>query len=132
MHNWRFDQGRLQYFQFDEIKKIACGLYTLDGVKKPAADEMDVVRDVLSHFSDLPFYPNDYTVWRNYGRVFEVMLLATSSNDRIIVTDLCKKIAENPNDMDSDDYLAYFAQNFYYSSPIFAKYQPESVSSRCS
>jgi hypothetical protein len=123
MHNWRFDQGRLQYFQFDEIKKIAQALNALDGAKKPAADEKDVVRKVLSQFSTLPFLPNDYTVWRNYGRVFEVMLLATSSNDRIITTDLCKAIAKNPDDLDSDDYLAHFAKNFFYSSPIFANYE---------
>jgi predicted HNH restriction endonuclease len=123
MRNWRFDQGRLQYFQFDEIKKIALALNALDGVKKPASDEKDVVREVLSKFSKLPFLPNDYTLWRNYGRVFEVMLLATSSNDHIFVTNLCKSIANNPDDLDSDDYLAYFSQNFYYSSPIFADYE---------
>ena len=58
MRNWRFDQGRLQYFQFDEIKKIALALNALDGVKKPASDEKDVVREVLSKFSKLPFLPN--------------------------------------------------------------------------
>jgi hypothetical protein len=122
MHNWRFDQGRLQYFQIDEIKKIAQALSDIDGVKKPAANEKDVVREVLKHYSNLPFLPNDYTVWRNYGRVFEIMLLATTSHDRILVTDLCKNIANNPDGLDSDDYLAYFSQNFYYSSPIFENY----------
>lgn len=128
MHNWRFDQGRLQYFQFDEIKKIAQALNALDGTKKPASDEKDVVREVLAKFSGLPFLPNDYTVWRNYGRVFEIMLLATSTNDHIYATDLCKSIAADPDDLDSDDYLANFSQNFYYSSPIFADY--ESAASR--
>ena len=123
MHNWRFDQGRLQYFQFDEIKRIAQAMNKLDGIKKPAADELDVVREVLSEYSALPFLPNDYTVWRNYGRVFEIMMLATSTNDHIVATDLCKSIAADPNDLDSDDYLAYFSQNFYYSSPIFADYE---------
>jgi hypothetical protein len=123
MHNWRFDQGRLQYFQIDEIKKIAQALNVLDGFKKPAADEKDVVREVLSHYSGLPFSPNDYTVWRNYGRVFEIMLLATTSHDHILATNLCKSIANNPAGLDSDDYLAYFSQNFYYTSPIFEGYE---------
>lgn len=122
MHNWRFDQGRLQYFQFDEIKKIAQAINELDGVRKPASGEKDVVREVLSKFSAMPFLPNDYTVWRNYGRVFEIMLLATSTNDHIFATNLCKSIAADPDDLDSDDYLAYFSQNFYYSSPIFNDY----------
>jgi hypothetical protein len=123
MHNWRFDQGRLQYFQFDEIKKIAQALNELDGIKKPASDERDVVRETLKHFSDLPFLPNDYTVWRNYGRVFEIMMLATTNNDHIVTTSLCKAIARDPENIDCDDYLAYFSQNFYYSSPIFSEYE---------
>lgn len=122
MYNWRFDQGRLQYFQIDEIKKIAQALSDIDGVKKPAVNEKDVVREVLKHYSNLPFKPNSYTVWRNYGRVFEIMLLATTSHDRIQATNFCKYIANNPDGFDSDEYLAYFSQNFYYSSPIFENY----------
>ena len=123
MHNWRFDQGRLQYFQFDEIKKIAQAINKLNGIKKPSSYELDIVREVLSEYSALPFLPNDYLVWRNYGRVFEIMLLATSTNDHIVATDLCKSIAADPDGFDSDDYLAYFSQNFYYSSPIFSDYE---------
>lgn len=122
MHKWRFDQGRLVYFQIDEIRRIASALYQLNGVKKPASGEVDVVRTVLAKHSTLPFLPSDYTVWRNYGRVFEAMLLATSARGHILTTDLCKWIAENPDDFDSDEYLAYFCQNFYYSSPIFEDY----------
>lgn len=122
MHKWRFDQGRLIYFQIDEIRKIAAALYELDGVKKPSGGDKDIVRKVLARHSSLPFAPDEYTVWRNYGRVFEVMLLATSSNSHIIATGLCKWIVENPDSFDSDEYLAYFCQNFYYSSPIFEDY----------
>jgi hypothetical protein len=128
MHKWRFDQGRLAYFQIDEIKKIASALYELDGSKKPTSNEKDIVREVLAKHSDLPFaVPTSHTVWRNYGRVFELMLLATTADNRILVTDLCKKLALDPTSFDSDDYLAYFCKNFYYSSPIFENYSSSDV-----
>jgi hypothetical protein len=119
---WRFDQGRLDYFQVDEIKRIACALAEMDGMGKPGKGDPDTIRAILSKYSTLQFKPADYYVWRNYGRVFECMMLATVIKGHILVTDLCRKIASSPDDMDSDDYLAHFARNFYYSSPIFEDY----------
>ena len=123
MKAWRFDQGRLNYFQFDEIKKFAAALIQLDGSLKPSRNQPDTVRGVLKHYSTLPFAPNDYYVWRNYGRVFECLLLATEIQGHIFATELCKILASN-DELDSDDYLAHFAKNFYYSSPIFQDYKP--------
>lgn len=125
MTEWRFDQGRLNYFQVDEIRKIAQALANLDGVKKPISVDKDIVRAELAKKTSLPFLPVDYTVWRNYGRVFECMLLATTKNDFILATNLCKEIAKNPEDFDSDSYLAHFCRSFYYSSPIFQNYIPK-------
>ncbi len=122
MAEWRFDQGRLDYFKFDEIKKIAQALIDLDGVDKPRTPQPDIVREVLSNYSDLPFAPDHYYVWRNYGRVFGVLLLAAEIQGKIFATNLCKQIANNPHDVDCDDYLAHFARNFYYDSPVFQGY----------
>lgn len=124
MMEWRFDQGRLDYFQFDELKKIARALASIDGIKKPVSGEPDTIRKVLAQYSSLPFAPSNYFVWRNYGRVFECLLLATEVKGHILATDLCKKLAAEPDDMDSDDFLAHFVRNFYYSSPIFQGYSP--------
>ena len=122
MAQWRFDQGRLEYFQVDEIRNIAGALAELDGTRKPVKDDKDHVRKVLLEYTALPFAPSSYYVWRNYGRVFECQLLATEISGVICATDLCKKIAAQPDDFDSDDYLAHFSRNFYYSSPIFVDY----------
>lgn len=120
---WRFDQGRLDYFQVDEIKKIARALSMLNGVVKPGRRDPDLVRDKLKDYSNLPFKPDEYYVWRNYGRVFECMILATTVDEHIVATELCQTIANNPDGFDSDDYLAHFARNFYYPSPIFSGYE---------
>lgn len=122
MTAWRFDQGRLNYFSFDEIKKIALALSKLDGTKKPTKGEPDTVRELLAQHTDLPFLPTSYYVWRNYGRVFGAQLLATEIQGIIFATDLCKKLASQTELMDSDDYFAHFAKNFYYSSPVFENY----------
>lgn len=119
---WRFDQGRLDYFQFDEIKKIAAALSTLDGTNKPVGSTPDIIRRVLDTYSDLPFAPEHYYVWRNYGRVFGCLLLASNVGEKIVATELCKTIANNPDTIDCDDYLTHFAKNFYYPSPIFQGY----------
>ncbi len=119
---WRFDQGRLDYFQFDEIKKIAKALSKLDGISKPRGSDLDLIRLTLKKYSNLPFAPDDYFVWRNYKRVFGCQLLATDINNSIFSTELCKVLAHSPDDVDVDDYLAHVAKNFYYPSPIFESY----------
>ena len=118
MGSWRFDQGRLDYFRFDEIKKSARALAQLDGIDKPRGDAPDILREVLSYNSHLPFSPSHYYVWRNYGRVFGAQLLAAEINGKIVATDLCKQLAST-SDVDCDDYLAHFARVFYYDSPVF-------------
>lgn len=120
MQQWRFDQGRLDYFQFDEIVHIAKALVVINGSVKPTL-EQDSIRQVLSQYSERPFLPSNYTVWRNYKRVFACQLLATEIDGRIICTDLCKSIASNEG-VDVDDYLSHFGKRFYYPSPIFEGY----------
>lgn len=118
---WRFDQGRLDYFQFDEIKHIACALTAVDGILKPNI-EHDFLRDSLGSFSARPFAPAHYTVWRNYKRVFGCQLLATEIAGKIVCTELCKLLAKAGEDIDIDDYMAHFVTHFYYPSPMFEGY----------
>lgn len=123
MIEWRFDQGRLDYFRFDEIKKIAKGLYAINQRTKPRAGEVDFIRLSLSAETNLPFAPNNpyYPIWRNYGRVFKCLMLATEHNDLICTTDLCASLANN--EINCDDYLLHFSKCFYYPSPAFMGYK---------
>jgi hypothetical protein len=117
--NWRFDQGRLEYFNFEEIKRIAVALSNINGSVKPGPQN-DTLRHELAKYSPKPFLPVNYTVWRNYKRVFACALLATEIEGRIITTDLCNHIANNA--VDADDYFAFFSRKFYFPSPIFENY----------
>jgi hypothetical protein len=119
---WRWDQGRLEYFQYDEIKNIAKSLVKFDGHSLPKGGDPDTLRSALSEYSNKPFAPcrGDYPVWRNYGRVFGCQLLAAKIGGILVVTDLCKKLAADQ--LDVDDYLLHFATHFYYPSPSFEGY----------
>lgn len=117
---WRWDQGRLDYFQIDEIKKISQALIAFDGHALPRASDPDSLRTTLEAYSDRPFLPDHYKVWRNYKRVFGCQMLASEVAGILISTDLCKQMAKG--DLTGDDYLIHVARHFYYPSPVFDGY----------
>lgn len=120
---WRWDQGRLDYFQLDEIRRLAKALVSFHGHGLPRGDEPDTLRVTLEAFSDRPFLPEDYKVWRNYKRVFGCQLLATELQGVVFATDLCKQMANEQ--IDGDDYLIHVVRHFYYPSPVFEDYLPQ-------
>jgi hypothetical protein len=123
MTTWRWDQGRLEYFMFDNMRAIAKSLNSLDGINI-SQKGVDPLRPVLTTDTGLPFSPNNYTVWRNYARVFGCSLLATRAGNNLIVTDLCKRIADD-SIREPDEYLTSLVQNFRYPSPVFDSYSPK-------
>jgi hypothetical protein len=120
MH-WRWDQGRLDYFRFDMIKRIAGVLCSLENIE--LGTHPDPLRANLVSNTNLPFAPEHYKVWRNYKRVFGCCLLAADIDGRMICTELCHRIAApSPNDMAADVYFGNFIKRFFYPSPIFEGY----------
>lgn len=123
MH-WRWDQGRLDYFRFDMIKRIAGVLCSLENADLRTSP--DPLRDRLVANTALPFAPENYKVWRNYKRVFGACLLATDIDGHLICTEFCHRIAApSPDDMAADFYFGSFIRRFYYPSPIFEGYMPK-------
>ncbi len=116
---WRWDQGRLEYFLFSNVRNIAHALYDLNNA---SLDHSDPLRGELQSRTGLRFLPMHYTVWRNYKRVFGCSLLATSLGDRLAVTDMTKLIVEK--NITADDYFSLFMPRFYFPSPIFESYRP--------
>jgi len=117
---WRWDQGRVQYFNFYSIRLIAQTLYDMDGVQLDSS--IDPLRNNLEKFTTLPFAPDHYKIWRNYKRVFECQLLATNVENRLFVTDICKEIVKAESVIDVDDYLALFIPRFSFPFPAFHDY----------
>ncbi len=119
---WRWDQGRLGYFQYDVIRKMAPVLVSLEGTQINQSG-LDPLRASLSKAIGLPFAPKRYRLWRNYARVFKCELLATNLNNKLTCTKLCKVLANTKKGLTVDEYLSYVIPRFYYPSPAFQDYK---------
>jgi len=117
---WRFDQGRIEYFQFDEIRKIA---------------KFAVLRDLQStthkpliEATGLPFRPvtDAYLPWRNYGRVFKTAMLVSTVGGAAIPTKVAQLLA-NDGSVTSDDYFHFLVQAFTDPHPSFQEWSPTST-----
>lgn len=115
---WRWDQGRTTYFNFESIQRIASVLVKYNG-KDMKNSDADFRTDLMAT-TGLPFAPSDYTVKRNYKRVFGCSMLATYANNRLIVTDIGNAIAANdPWLSTTDGYLTEISHRFRYPYPAF-------------
>lgn len=119
---WRWDQGRLDYFKFDNLSEIARVLCQLDGVMLNSS--FDLLREPLETATELPFSPSHYKVWRNYARVFQCAMLATGANGKLVVSDVCKKLGNKPSLLTSDQYLNFVFSHFTLPFPAFDDYAP--------
>jgi len=120
MNQWHWDQGRLEYFLFDNLRAMAICLVDLDGIEINA-ENADPLRPILERDTGLSFSPARYRLWRNYARVFGCSLLATKAGKHLLVYDFCKKIASGMIS-EPDDYLTLLIQRFRFPSPVFDRY----------
>jgi len=118
---WRWDQGRLSYFQYDNLVRIAEVLSSLDGVEINGSG-FDPLRGPLENGVGLPFSPSHYKVWRNYARVFECAMLATSISGKLHTTDFCRLLMLSPDKFSPDQYFNLLFSRFSYPSCLFENY----------
>ncbi len=118
---WRWDQGRLLYFQFDVLRDIAKTLVKFDNADISQCEEL--FRKTLVNETGMPFLPEHYTIKRNYSRVFQCCFLATFVGNRLVVTDICRDLANPDGDMKTvDDYLFHYIGKFRFPFPAFDHY----------
>lgn len=114
---WRFDQGRIEYFQFDELRKIA---------KFAVANDLrSVSRGPLVAATGLPFLPADaaYPPWRNYSRVFRTAMLVANVRGVAEPTRVAELLSQDGM-VTSDDYFHFLAQAFTDPAPSFQEWEP--------
>ena len=114
---WHWDQGRLEYFQFDALRQIASYL-----VKN---DFKHADRNILSAETGLVFAPVNYTPWRNYSRVLKLMLLVSEENDVAKATPVAFLLS-NAGAVTCDEYLHFLLCAFTEPSPALADWRPNS------
>ena len=113
---WKWDQGRLEYFQFDELRKIA--RFAAEHDLRLATHEQ------LISATGLPFSPNapSYRPWRNYGRVFQLaMIVVPKGKHRCEITEIGKLLADDGK-ITTDEYLHFLAQATTDPSPALRQW----------
>lgn len=119
---WRWEQGRLDYFSFNNIKLIAHALLDLEGLTLNTSSAA-IFRSDIENKTALPYFPRTYSVWRNYARVFRCELLAASIDGRLRITDIGRALTGSLEQAwDADNYFSFLIPRFYYPSPAFNDY----------
>ena len=108
---WDWEQGRLEYFQFDELRKIA-----KFGIK---TNLREASRIEYEKFIGLLFLPDrpDYLPWRNYARVIQIAMLAVPSGHYLSKMTVLGEILAADAKVTSDEYLHFLAQATTQPSP---------------
>jgi len=102
---WRWEQGRLPYFQFDALRRIA--EFSLSHDWKSATFEEAEANVGLPFDPHKPGYENP---WRNYQRVFRDMLICSEIEGIARPTAVAKNLAE-PGLVTSDEYFHFLAES---------------------
>ncbi len=116
---WHWDQGRLAYFQFDELREIA---------KYVIANDFKVAeKEDLRAVTGLPFRaPQTHTAWRNYSRVLKITLLVREVRGRAEPTPVAHALA-SPGKVTCDEYLHFLACAFTEPSPALQDWRPDAT-----
>lgn len=124
---WQWEQGRLEYFQFENLRLMSGVLLRKEGMLLSSANEDAELRELAGEVG-IRFHPEGYTVWRNYARVYKAALLATSvpaGGGTLTCTKICRDLAKG-NIGTADDYLTLVMRSFYLNGPVFhaSSYRP--------
>jgi hypothetical protein len=113
---WRWDQGRLAYFQFDALRQISSFVVANDF---KAAD-----RDTLAEATGLQFSaPATHSPWRNYSRVLKLCLLISEVNGTAQPTPVAS-ILSQAGMVTCDEYLHFLVSAFTDPSPALENWKP--------
>ncbi len=113
---WHWDQGRLEYYQFDSLKKIAAFVCK--------NDFKTATKYELLHETELPFSaPETHSPWRNYSRVLKLSLLIREVNSVAVPTDVAQILAK-PGVVTADEYFHFLVRATTEPSPALSGWIP--------
>ena len=123
--SWRWDQGRLEYFQTQNVRRIAEVLNEFDGELISGTGVADILRTPLVDRTGLMFPPSNdpkYKIWRNFGRVFGQQLLAAKIDNRLRVSEVCRRLADVSGELTDEEYIQIWVKRYTSPSPSFEDY----------
>ncbi len=112
---WNWEQGRMRYFQFDELRTVSRFAVNHDLKNTPAK--------TIRHDTGLDFPPDypDYTPWRNYARVFKLCFLASDIDNVAEPTDVARILAID-GAVTCDEYLHFLVEATTSPSPALSNW----------
>lgn len=114
---WRWDQGRLAYFQFDALRQLS--VFAMNHDFRAAS------RSLLESETDLPFAAGPNSPWRNYSRVLKLCLLVSQTGKVAHPTHVAELLAI-PGSVTCDEYLHFLVRAFTDPSPALEGWKPNS------
>jgi len=110
---WHWEQGGLEYFEFDVLRRVA--QFVLGN------DLSQATRRELQLAIGMPFDPADYTPWRNYARVFRLMFLVSGTYQGASATPAAAALARVGR-VTADEFFHFVAQASTEPSPALSSY----------
>ena len=108
---WSWDQGRLHYFQYDELRAVARFAVANDLRNTPSS--------VIRATTGLAFPPDEYTPWRNYARVYRLCLIASEIDGSAVPTAVARILALD-GAVTCDEYLHFLVEATTSPSPALS------------
>ena len=106
---WNWDQGRMDYFQYDNLRTIA--RFAMQNDLQSASPS------TIRQLTGLDFAaPRNYHPWRNYARVFKLTLLVREQNGVAIPTEVASLLARD-GVVTCDEYMHFLAEVTTSPSP---------------
>lgn len=109
---WKWDQGRMQYFQYDVLRTMAGFIVNYD-LKN--SEPLFIRQATELDFSA----PETHSPWRNYSRIFKLCLLVSESNGIAIPTDIAR-ILSQPGVVTCDEYIHFLVEATTDPSPALS------------
>ena len=110
---WNWEQGRLSYFQYDDLRAVSRFVVQGDLKNAPAA--------IVRRATGLSFPPDDYSPWRNYARVYKLALITSEIDDAAQPTDVARILSEDAMTT-CDEYLHFLVQATTDPSPALSSW----------
>ena len=110
---WRWDQGRMAYFQYDVLRTISEFVTNHDLRNSQPA--------VIRAETGLTFPPQAYAPWRNYARILKLCLIVSEEGYRAIPTDIAAILSQTGT-VTCDEYLHFLAQATTDPSPALSNW----------
>lgn len=112
---WNWDQGRMQYFQFDTLRRMA------DFIVKQ--DFKHCSREVICHHTGLEFLPVTYSPWRNYSRIYKLCLLVSEDENGNAQPTKIAHILAQPGTITCDEYMHFLVKATSSPTPALSAWR---------